>query len=126
MLLTNIDIYGREDTDYSAHLHHRNDKNIRNRVLFHLFANSIGQTAAILIPNFYIFFKKMKNGFNEDGAAHNYDHIRKKLRIKPSGSRIFFITNLRIIELLKEDEKWICNDEVASISHLGDCHSVIT
>ena len=82
LLLSKRNIYGCKDTDFSAHLHHRNDKNIRNRVLFHLFAKSIGQTRAILIPFFYHFLNK--------------------------------------------DEKWICNDEVASISHLGECHSVIT
>jgi len=39
------------------------------------------------------------------------------------GSRIHYLYYRR---LSKEDEKWICNDEVATISHLGDCHSVIT
>ena len=63
LLLSFFCIDEREDKDFSAHLYHRNDKNVRNSVLFYRFANSITQTAAVLFTFFFIFLIKMKNRF---------------------------------------------------------------
>jgi hypothetical protein len=54
-------------------MYHRNGRNEWNGGEIHHFAKLARQLAAVLSAFFtekrIIFFKKMKNGFNEDGAA---------------------------------------------------------